>query len=136
MLSLERTISDRMKILIYLCAFFCLSGCAIIRHREQLSTLKRIGANRQKASQYIERQEKLFYVLLGDVRDNKLKKGSLKKRILGVYGDPVLYRDVEGDAGGAVEELLYRHPTKYFSSERIYMYFDSEARLTRWEYYP
>lgn len=100
--------------------------------------LKQTGDNRRHAEQYLKKQEKLFYLLLNDTVNNTLKEGMPKRNILNTYGEPVLYRNIadNADEAGVVEELLYRHPTQYFSSERVYMYFDNAGKLARWEYYP
>jgi len=61
--------------------------------------------------------------------------GLTKKRIIKIYGDPVLTKKIE-DSPPMTEALLYRHPTKYFSSDRVLLYLDEAQELIHWEYKP
>jgi hypothetical protein len=111
------------------------AGCAVLRHPQELWALRRLGQSQDKIARYVERQERLFERLVGDVQANKLEPGRSRSEIIKSYGEPVLSRKISGDP--LVDtRLLYRHPTQYFSSHRIYLYFDERARLVYWEYEP
>ncbi|MFH1318912.1 MAG: hypothetical protein ABIH71_07845 [Candidatus Omnitrophota bacterium] len=124
-----------IRIFIWILAVFVLTGCSAIGHRRQLLALKKVGANQKNIERYIEKQESSFYVLLEVVKNKGLEVGVTKQAVINSYGDPVLSREIKDDTV-VLEELLYRHPTRYFTSDRIYMYFDDKEKLTRWEYYP
>ena len=70
-----------------------------------------------------------------DLKNNRLAKGMLTKQILATYGEPILSKEVS-DKDSAKEVFLYRHPTEFFSSDRIYLYFDNDKRLLFWEFEP
>jgi hypothetical protein len=97
--------------------------------------LKRTGEAQSEIQKYVDRQESLFYALRDDVENNKLEAGVLKEDIVRSYGEPVIEREVK-DKQGVTEELLYRHPTRYFTSDRIYLYFSNTGELVFWEYFP
>jgi hypothetical protein len=47
----------------------------------------------------------------------------------------VLSKELPSSAEAA-DVLLYRYSTKYFTSDKVYAYFDTSGKLTRWEYVP
>lgn len=108
-------------------------GCAAAQYAEQIHTLQAVNESQQDIRRYVELKEKLFNLLLEDVKNERLKLGITKKHVINTYGRPVLVREISGGVDRE-EELLYRHPTRYFSSDKIYLYFDSSGRLMRWEH--
>lgn len=72
---------------------------------------------------------KRFDLLLKDIEADKLKPGLEKRAVLARYGQPVL----EFPADDQTEKLLYRHPVKYFDSPKVYLYFDSNQKLAKWD---
>ncbi|MFH1655973.1 MAG: hypothetical protein ABH954_05135 [Candidatus Omnitrophota bacterium] len=116
-----------------LCAF--LSGCAILRHKDQLLTLKRLGDDQARQEKSIKIQEKRFQVLLLDYERGRLKKGTTRRRILSRYGEPISMKGLEGDPYIA-EQFAYRHPEEIFGSEKVYLFFDKDSKLIDWQYYP
>lgn len=123
----------KFKILALNClALICLSGCFFLP--QSLKTLKSVGSSREQIETYLARQIVLFNKLLTDLKNKSLSSGISKNKFIRIYGEPILSKEVSGPLGG--ERLLYRHPTKYFQSDRIYIYFDGKKSLTRWEYKP
>ena len=73
--------------------------------------------------------------LKDDINNGRLRKGASKKYIIDAYFEPVLAKK-SADDSGAKEILLYRNPTEYFQSDRIYLSFDNRGRLVSWELKP
>ena len=109
-----------------------LTGCSMITHHDELMRLKRLGDNQKQMQRYIKQQEKFFYKLRRDVKRNRLRKGTSKEKILVRYGEPILTKPIE-DKADIKEIFLYRHPTEYFSTDLIYLYFDEGQCLSFWE---
>jgi len=121
-----------LKKKIFIClSILLLTGCANFNFAG-LKNLSRLAKNQEETEKYVLRQEKLFYKLKVDVQDNKLKKGMAQDEILSKYGEPIFYKAVE-DKPAVKESLLYRLPTEYFSSDKVYLYFDSNNNLYSWE---
>jgi len=112
-----------------------LCGCAKITHLNELLTLKGLADNQKQIETYLQKQERGFTKLNDDIKNDRLTKGELKRYIIAKYSEPVLTKEVD-DGGGIKEILLYRHPTKYFKSDRIYLYFDAGHRLVSWQLKP
>lgn len=98
-------------------------------------TLKRYNASQVDMQRYVDRQTKLFNRLIEDVKSDNLKKGTAQRRIVGMYGDPIFVKDID-DGSPAKEKLLFRHPMHYFTSDKVYMYFDENKKLLYWKYVP
>ena len=129
---------NTIRLLVILLLISTCWGCALVRFlqcHDKLMTLKRVGASQDEIGKYVERQEKLFLLLLDDIRNDRIKSGLSKTDVIDTYGDPILFREVV-DRPSIKEALLYRHPTEYFSSDRVYLYFDDSGKLVYWEYKP
>ncbi|MFH1519991.1 MAG: hypothetical protein ABIE75_05445 [Candidatus Omnitrophota bacterium] len=113
-------------------ALFCLAGCLFLP--QSLKALKQVGASQAEIETYLARQVKLFDKLLVDLKREALKQGMPKNKIIATYGEPVLAKEVTEPSSGQV--LLYRHPTEYFQSDRVYLYFNQKGKLIRWEHKP
>ena len=121
----------RLQFLLISCLIlFSVSGCFFLP--ESLKTLKSIGDSQDEISAYLAKQLKLFNQLLVDLKNEAIEPGISKKRFIRIYGEPILSKEVSEPSGGTI--LLYRHPTEYFKSDRVYLYFDQKEKLVRWEY--
>lgn len=126
------------KLFFFFClaALFVFQGCALISKAPQLLTLKRLGDSQDQMARYIEKQKKNLNKLISDVNDGKLHKGLSYQEIITAYGGPVLSWDRDPEQKGISKELLYRHPTEYFDTDRIYLYFGQDLKLSGWDYQP
>ncbi|MBP7089040.1 MAG: hypothetical protein KBB01_07085 [Candidatus Omnitrophica bacterium] len=117
--------------LVIICwSVFFLQGCILFT--PELDTLKEIGRSQKEINSYLTKQKKRFLILVRDVKKERLIKGMLKAKFLRRYGEPVLSK--KNSDSLEQEIMLYRHPTKYFDSEKVYVHFDKEGRLIHWEY--
>jgi hypothetical protein len=122
---------------IFVCLIIVLlCGCAKLAHLDELLTLKSVSDNQRQIQIYLDKQEKGFNKLKEDIKNNRLKQGQFKRSIINKYSEPVLTEKPAPEDVGVKEILLYRHPTNYFKSERIYLYFDESSRLLSWELKP
>lgn len=111
-----------------------LSGCLFREKIEKLSVLKEVAASQQEIGDYISQQEELFEKLVQAFKNKELKPGVSKEKFIEQYGEPVVVKESDEPEISAI--LLYRHPKRYFSSDRIYLYFNQQEKLVRWKYLP
>lgn len=123
------------RIFLVWCIIFSLEGCSFARPYEQLILLERIGDNQHEIEDYVKNQKNSFLKLKDDIKNNRLKIGVSKRKILSTYGEPVFCKDITNEAD-VKETCLYRHPLKYFSTDIIYLKFDKEQNLCSWEFIP
>jgi hypothetical protein len=110
-------------------------GCLFREDVHELLALKSVGDSQKQIDYYLTREDKLFARLLNDVKRGRLRPGIYKRSFIARYGDPVLSKELPSSAEAA-DVLLYRYSTKYFTSDKVYAYFDTSGKLTRWEYVP
>jgi hypothetical protein len=120
--------------LIFVSVFF-LFGCTIIKYKDELLTLKRLGADQAKQEQFLIQQEKKFQLLLSDIKKGVLKKSFSRREILSRYGEPISMKKIENDFNIS-EQFVYRHPEQFFGSEKVYLFFDKNSKLIKWLYQP
>lgn len=111
---------------------FILGGCVLFS--EEVATLKQLGKSQAQIAGYVQRQERLFAKLIDDFEGEKLIVSTPKSTIIRRYGEPVLSKEAGQPPYGKV--LLYRHPMKYFDSDKLYLRFDEKDELIGWKYKP
>lgn len=107
-----------------------LAGCS-----QQEIMLIRLSESQSQMQQYIKQQEAFFAKLKEDIKNNRLKTGMSKSEVLSAYGQPILC-DSANKTEQIKERCLYRHPTKYFFTDLIYLDFDKDSKLISWEIKP
>lgn len=107
--------------------FFLAGGCCLIPEYQPLMNLKNLEEEHSRTAEGLKKDEARYYKLVRDLKEGGLKKGAAKKAIFSEYGQPVLSRQ---------NTLIYRHPTEFFSSDMVYLYFDSDEKLSSWELKP
>lgn len=128
-------IGSKKRILFFSLFILTISGCTVLRYYNELRTLKITGAGQKEIQDDLDQQTVFFYALKQDLKHDRLSMGMLKEEIVNSYGEPILIKEINGDSL-AKYRFLYRHPTQYFSGDRIYLYFDGRGKLVRWEYLP
>ena len=102
---------------------------------DEIMNLKALGDNQDQADRYMLEQERAFNRLVQDFKRDRLVKGIPKDNITARYGEPILCNPVNSQLD-INEFFLYRHPAKYFGSEKVYLYFDKSGCLNSWIYEP
>ncbi|MDP8212297.1 MAG: hypothetical protein P9X22_03275 [Candidatus Zapsychrus exili] len=123
------------KILFLLVISICFSSCAKLKHINELLTLKGYSDEQTKIGKYVESQDSKFDKLLLDIKNGALDKNIKSKSVVRIYGDPVFKKDID-DKGEKQQKWLYRYTTKYFNTDKVYLYFNENDRLVSWEYLP
>ena len=108
------------------------SGCAQLSHLDQLLTLKAVSDNRSLQHKFVEDQDKKFTALLAAIKDNSIRKFPDKKRFVKRFGVPIMTQSSVWE-GKPCELYVYRYAIKYFSSEKVYLYFDALDKVLAWE---
>lgn len=105
-------------------------GCSYAAHYKELTILKKFGESQGKIDDYVKEQRKYFYKLMEDVNADYLKKGMSKGYIIAKYGEPIFCKIEKITSND--EACLYREPLKYFTTDKVYLYFDRDERLYLW----
>jgi hypothetical protein len=121
---------------VYLCSYLIfLTGCTQLKqvqNLDQLLVLKEYSEEKEAQGKWIEQETENFNGILAAVRDGSIKNSPDRESIREQFGDPVIIENIEKD-NAPVEQWLYRHPLQKLAFERVYLYFDSNGRLVRYE---
>jgi len=101
-----------------------LSGCSLLSHQNQISTLKSFSESQASITSDVRIQKDNFLKLKSDIQNNLLKANTSKKYIFNKYGKPVYCKE---------EACVYRLPGNELSIELIYLYFSQKGRLNSWK---
>lgn len=116
-------------------AFLSLAGCAKLQYVDELLTLKAVSDEQNQIAEEIEAADEKFKLLLFQIKANQLQQYPDTASFLKNFGKPILVKTViEGEEKRQL--WLYRYATRYFDSEKVYLYFDQHDQLTKWEYVP
>ena len=122
------------KVSLWIIAVFFLSGCSAVSHLDELLTLKAVGNEQTQMDNQVERQNKLFKILVEAVQKETFPQNyPTKVKIVKKFGEPIFSRP-EKKNDQDLELCLYRKATEYFDSDKVYLYFDSSGNLVSREY--
>ncbi|MBL7070173.1 MAG: hypothetical protein ISS27_01720 [Candidatus Omnitrophica bacterium] len=114
-----------------------LGGCILLPGGKRISRLQGYSANRDEIEVYVEQQEALYSKLKADINSGVLRPGITKHVILERYSDPIFCNDQPQEEDANIAEIcLFRHPTAYFTSDKIYLHFDKNYKLCAWQVGP
>lgn len=105
------------------------AGCAELQHLDQALTLKAYSDEKDAQNKYVARHDALFEEMWREAqKPEAFKAGLTKPGFARAFGDPVFCRQA-----GVLEECLYRRIVKPLESPKIYLYFDAQGELVRWD---
>lgn len=117
-----------MKQLLLFMIFAC-TGCSMISHLDEAMALKAYSDEKDAQEKYVQAHDAQFEELL---RQLKQPEGFLRyeqrKSFVRQFGEPVLCRQEK-----SLEQCLYRRIVKPMESPKVYVYFDAQGKLVRWQ---
>jgi len=119
----------------WIAAVLCLillPGCVLVRTYRGLMLFKRFRDNQREIARFVAVKEASFGALLNDISQGKLERGMLEDEVISLYGEPLMRTPVV-NAGQETTVLFYRHPTRFFTSDKVYLLFDEHGRFVSGE---
>lgn len=133
---MSRAILITMRaILLILILIIPLTGCTKLKqlaHLQPLLTLKGFSEEKKKQTDYIKARDRKFEELMKAAEEGDLASYKNQKKIHHRFGPPV-YETFVTEDGSSYEVWMYRYQIKYFDSPKLYLYFDGEQNLVKWE---
>ena len=118
-----------MKPVLLILIMTALSGCAILDNLDGAMALKDFSQERDAQDAAVKVADAKFARLLEQLRmPDELKHYQLKANIVNEFGPPVFCRDAAG-----LDQCLWRQSISTSQSPRVYIYFDGQGKLQRWE---
>ncbi len=107
-----------------------LPGCAKLSHLRELLTLQAYSDNNEEKARFIENADQCFEALVQDLNSGRLTRTMRQEDIRRGYGVPIYDKIITGEARTL---WMYRRQTDYAGKEKVYLYFDEQGMLIRWE---
>ncbi|MCB9772458.1 MAG: hypothetical protein H6754_07910 [Candidatus Omnitrophica bacterium] len=125
------------KLFLILLLFFAVSstGCAKVAHMQELLRLKGYSEEKDRQELLVENQNKRFERLLAAVKSNQLENFPDQRSIWMSFGEPVFEKKITL-AQTPYTVWMYRYSTKFFGSEKVYLYFDEKRNLSSFDFSP
>ncbi|MFH0752991.1 MAG: hypothetical protein V2A70_00320 [Candidatus Omnitrophota bacterium] len=118
-----------MKILILISLLAACSGCAIFDNLDGAMALKDYSQEGDRLHAYVQSCDEKFARLLEQLESpDGLKRYQRKANIVNEFGEPIFCRDEAGH-----DKCLWRRCVRAGNGPRVYMFFDHDGQLQRWE---
>ena len=114
------------------------TGCAKVgqlQHLDELLTLKGYSDEKEAQQKWVQEENERFERLSAAVKDGSIQSYTGRDAILKDFGSPVVSDMIE-EKGQSLDRWLYRHPIQKLATDRVYLYFDPDGRLVKFEHIP
>lgn len=119
------------RIILYLLLMFGLSGCVIVGNLDEISTLKDYSAEKDQQHKSVKQIDDHYDDLAKAIDGGKINQYKNQDELVRDFGEPLLKKSWNGG-----ERWLYRHAIFRLSKDKVYLYFNAQGQLTRWERLP
>jgi len=121
-----------MKKILLLILCFCFLGCSL-RHVSEIRRVQAAGANADEQKKYVREADEKFEKLLAVIQSNEISQYKTQQDFLKAFGEPILKKESNLPKEYA-QRWLYRYCEKMQGSEKVYLYFDAQGTLLKWEH--
>jgi hypothetical protein len=123
---------------ILLSAILFLCGCAklaLLPYMDQALMLEGFGKEKTAQQKIVENIDANYDKLSAAVASGAISKYKTEKHILADFGEPILIK-TESVEGKELRRALYRKAIGRSAKDKIYLYYDNQGNLIKWESQP
>jgi len=118
------------KIIPYLLlALLGLSGCVIIENLDEISVLGDYSRNKDNQHHLVKSINDHYDALTKAIAKRYISDYKDKASFARSFGEPILKKDLS-DGG---QRWLYRYAIYRFAKDKVYVYFDHNGKIIKWE---
>ena len=118
------------KIIPYLLlAVLGLSGCTIISNSDELYMLGDYSREKDNQHRLVKSINDHYDALTKAIDQKAINEYKDEAAFVHSFGDPILKKDLSG--GG--QRWLYRYAIYRFAKDKVYVYFDRNGKMIKWE---
>ncbi len=107
----------------------CLSGCIIIENLDEISLLGDYSRNKDNQHHLVKSINDHYDALAKVIAQGHINDYKDKASFVSSFGDPILKKDLS-DGG---QRWLYRHAIYRLAKDKVYVYFDRNGKMIKWE---
>lgn len=125
----------RFQVLLLSLCVCLLAGCESVAKVDELLRLRAYSNEKDRLALFVQKQNASFERLLNAAKSSSLSQYPTRKSIWANFGPPVFTTQVVLN-GEVYEVWMYRYSTKFFGSDKVYLYFDRQGLLKAYDYSP
>ena len=121
--------------LLFLATCFFAAGCMqmqLLPYLDQVLALKEFGDDKDAQHKYVKNINAQFDRLVIAVQSGEIRKYKTEQDVVKSFGPPVLSQTVESN-GESLKRCLYRYAIQRTSPGKIYVYYDPQGNLVKYE---
>jgi len=118
--------------LLSLSLIISVSGCSILNHLEELSTLGEYSREKDEQHKMVRDINAHYEALLVAINTGKMKQYPDKSSLRRNFGEPIEIKIINV-AGTKQEQWLYRQAIAMKAKDRVYLYFDGQGQLIKFQ---
>ena len=107
----------------------CLSGCHALSSLNELSTLGEYSREKDNQHRLVKSIDGHYDALIKAIDQRHISEYKDKSSFTSSFGDPILKKDLDD----GTEQWLYRYAISQSAKDKVYVYFDRNGKMTRWE---
>jgi hypothetical protein len=115
-----------------------LSGCTklkLLPYLDQALLLQDFGQEKTQQQKIVDNTNALYDKLTAAIQSGDIAQYKTEKSIIKAFGQPVLSREQALD-GKALKQSLYRYSILRTARDKVYLYYDPQGKLVKWESQP
>jgi len=121
------------KIIPYLVLIcLCSSGCVILENLDEISILGDYSREKENQHHLVKSIDDHYDALIKIIDQGHIGDYKTQASWVHSFGEPLLKKDLK-DGG---QRWLYRHAVYRLSKDKVYVYFDRDGKMIKWEKLP
>lgn len=109
-----------------------LSGCTIIENLDEISTMGDYSREKDNQARLVKSINAHYDKLTKVIADGHISEYKDEASFTHSFGDPILKKDL----GNGIQRWLYRYAIYRFAKDKVYVYFDHNGKMIKWEKLP
>ncbi len=110
----------------------CLSGCSIIFNLDEVFVLQGYSSEKEAQHRLVKTINDHYDALIKALDQGHINDYKDEASWVRAFGEPILKKDLK-DGG---QRWLYRYAIYRFAKDKVYVYFDRQAKMVKWEKLP
>ena len=120
------------RLLAFIMFVFLSSGCSILGHLDELSTLGDYSRDKDNQGKEVKLINDHYDALVKAINDKQMDSFSTQVDIRTTFGEPITIRLIE-TKDKKFERWTYRYAVIKQAKDRVYLYFDEKGKLVKYE---
>jgi len=109
--------------------FLGLSGCSILSNLDEITTLSDYSSEKDAQHRQAKIIDDHYNALLKFIDQGNISHYIDKTSFIHSFGEPILKKELSNGA----ERWLYRYAIYRLAKNKVYVYFDREGKMVKWE---